>query len=67
MHAREEVVDNQYVDLDLQEQAMEAYADLTVCNPDGQLGLEMAMGELRSYLLEIVNERWEAGFITEKG
>lgn len=61
----EDIIGNQYVVLDLQDQEMEAYADFTVHNPDGELELEMAIGEVRSYLLDIVNEGSTSGFIPE--
>ncbi|MEN1990301.1 hypothetical protein [Paenibacillus hubeiensis] len=67
VRATEDIIGNQYVLLEQQDQDMAAYADFTVNNPDGELESEMAMGEVRSYVLDIVNENSKAGFISEKG
>ncbi|PKQ89354.1 hypothetical protein CXK86_20090 [Paenibacillus sp. BGI2013] len=67
VRATEDIISNQYLLLEQQDQYMEAYADFTMNNPDGELEIEMAMGEVRSYVLDIVNEHSKAGFISEQG
>ncbi|MFB8378093.1 hypothetical protein [Paenibacillus taichungensis] len=63
VRATEETVGNQYITLEEDDQAMEAFADFTVENPDGELYLDMARAEIWNYILDVVNEHSKVGFI----